>query len=145
MAVRIPAFRLIPSRPCATRCGRQTRRRRSWCTRMRDTRLMPIIVRAITQNRRKMAGRECWRGSASTAGRKRNTKSPVAAAPAGQSSPTTPDANSAPPAPCSPAPRGFQASRGFSGRSPGLPTDVPPGCAGRLFSAALQSTPRSAR
>ena len=31
----------------------------------------------------------------------------------------TPDANSAPPAPCSPVPRGFLASRAFSGHSPG--------------------------
>ena len=30
-----------------------------------------------------------------------------------------PDANSAPPAPCSPVPRGFLASRAFSGHSPG--------------------------
>jgi hypothetical protein len=31
------------------------------------TRLTPIIVRAITKNQPKTAGRECWRGLASTA------------------------------------------------------------------------------
>ncbi len=81
MVVRIQAFRLIPSRPCVMRYARRTRRRRLWCTRMPDTRLMPIIARAITQNQPKMAGRGCWRGLASTAGKSIKAKSPVAATP----------------------------------------------------------------
>lgn len=52
-------IRLIRSRPCAMRCAQQTRRRKLWCIRKPGTPLMPIIVRAITRNRRKMAGSGC--------------------------------------------------------------------------------------
>ncbi|MFP1557853.1 hypothetical protein ACLB1T_12650 [Escherichia coli] len=63
-------------------------------------------------NLRKMAGSVCWNGLSSMVGRSRcNEKRP-----GGILHPVWiyRDANSAPPAPCSPVPRGFLASRAFS-------------------------------
>lgn len=77
----------------------------------------PIIARAIMPNLRKMAGSVCWSGLSSMVGRSRcNEKRPGGIT---TRFGFTPDANSAPPAPCSPVPRGFLASRAFSGHSPG--------------------------
>ncbi len=71
-AGRIPVFHRRAWKPCVRRYAPLMRRRKSWSIPMQGTRLMPIIVRATTKPRRKTAGKECWNGSRSTAGKKAN-------------------------------------------------------------------------
>lgn len=72
-ADRIPVFHRRAWKPCVRRYAPLMRRRKSWSIPMQGTRLMPIIVRATTKPRRKTAGKECWNGSRSTAGKRLTT------------------------------------------------------------------------